>query len=226
MTSQFSVSAGGVTGFLKSEPGLRLGLVWSGQSGSEALRVARWNGRFEPGVRGGLHVPQGGLWGGQGTCGEFLGWSGNRRRPGVLATEGRLGRRTPPLTGPSLAPPGCYYRCHSKCLNLISKPCVRSKVSHQAEYELSICPEAGLDSQDYRCAECRAPISLRECPGRSRLRAAVLGRVAGDGRVGTEPVGQLGRTAPADSVSPGEARGAARALFHLVQADWGSSQAT
>ncbi|KAB0405032.1 hypothetical protein E2I00_013565, partial [Balaenoptera physalus] len=55
---------------------------------------------------------------------------------------------------------GCYYRCHSKCLNLISKPCVRSKVSHQAEYELNICPEAGLDSQDYRCAECRAPISL------------------------------------------------------------------
>lgn len=59
--------------------------------------------------------------------------------------------------------PGCYYRCHSKCLNLISKPCVRSKVSHQAEYELNICPEAGLDSQDYRCAECRASISLREC---------------------------------------------------------------
>lgn len=57
---------------------------------------------------------------------------------------------------------GCYYRCHSKCLNLISKPCVSSKVSHQAEYELNICPEAGLDSQDYRCAECRAPISLRE----------------------------------------------------------------
>ncbi|KAF3817531.1 hypothetical protein GH733_012818 [Mirounga leonina] len=63
---------------------------------------------------------------------------------------------------------GCYYRCHSKCLNLISKPCVRSKVSHQAEYELNICPETGLDSQDYRCAECRAPISLRECPRKDR----------------------------------------------------------
>ncbi|XP_020952685.1 differentially expressed in FDCP 8 homolog isoform X6 [Sus scrofa] len=63
---------------------------------------------------------------------------------------------------------GCYYRCHSKCLNLISKPCVRSKVSHQAEYELSICPEAGLDSQDYRCAECRAPISLRGVPSEAR----------------------------------------------------------
>lgn len=39
---------------------------------------------------------------------------------------------------------------------------MRAQVSHQAEYQLSICPESGLDSQDYRCAECRAPISLRE----------------------------------------------------------------
>ncbi|XP_070808945.1 differentially expressed in FDCP 8 homolog isoform X2 [Pituophis catenifer annectens] len=63
---------------------------------------------------------------------------------------------------------GCSYRCHSKCLDLITKPCVRSKVSHQAEYELSICPETGLDSQDYRCAECRAPISLRGIAGEAR----------------------------------------------------------
>lgn len=75
-----------------------------------------------------------------------------------------------------MAPPaGCSYRCHSKCLNLISKPCVRSKVSHQAEYELNICPEAGLDSQGYRCAECRAPISLRECREGPGLRGAVPG---------------------------------------------------
>lgn len=47
-------------------------------------------------------------------------------------------------------------------MNLITKPCVRSKVSHQSEYELSICPEIGLDRQDYRCAECRTPISLSE----------------------------------------------------------------
>lgn len=58
--------------------------------------------------------------------------------------------------------PGCYYRCHSKCMNLINKPCVKSKVSHQSEYELNICPEIGLDKQDYRCSECRTPISLRE----------------------------------------------------------------
>ncbi|KAI2653750.1 hypothetical protein H4Q32_014081 [Labeo rohita] len=63
---------------------------------------------------------------------------------------------------------GCYYRCHSKCMNLISKPCVRSKVSHQSEYELSICPEVGLDKQDYRCVECRAPISLRGVPNEAR----------------------------------------------------------
>ncbi|NWW54031.1 DEFI8 protein, partial [Pedionomus torquatus] len=70
---------------------------------------------------------------------------------------------------------GCYYRCHSKCLPLVSKPCVRAKVSHQAEYQLSICPESGLDSQDYRCAECRAPVSLRE--------AAPARRGAGGGGV-------------------------------------------
>uniref|UniRef100_A0A2K6GIT5 Differentially expressed in FDCP 8 homolog n=1 Tax=Propithecus coquereli TaxID=379532 RepID=A0A2K6GIT5_PROCO len=63
---------------------------------------------------------------------------------------------------------GCCYRCHSKCLGLISKPCVSSRVSHQAEYELNICPETGLDSQDYRCAECRAPISLRGVPSEAR----------------------------------------------------------
>ncbi|NXV16686.1 DEFI8 protein, partial [Cepphus grylle] len=63
---------------------------------------------------------------------------------------------------------GCYYRCHSKCLPLVSKPCVRAKVSHQAEYQLSICPESGLDSQDYRCAECRAPVSLRGVPSEAR----------------------------------------------------------
>nr|XP_020460522.1 differentially expressed in FDCP 8 homolog isoform X2 [Monopterus albus] len=63
---------------------------------------------------------------------------------------------------------GCYYRCHSKCMNLITKPCVRSKVSHQSEYELSICPEIGLDRQDYRCAECRTPISLRGVPSEAR----------------------------------------------------------
>uniref|UniRef100_A0A674HUI6 Differentially expressed in FDCP 8 homolog n=1 Tax=Taeniopygia guttata TaxID=59729 RepID=A0A674HUI6_TAEGU len=63
---------------------------------------------------------------------------------------------------------GCCYRCHSKCLPLVSRPCVRAQVSHQAEYQLSICPESGLDSQDYRCAECRAPISLRGVPSEAR----------------------------------------------------------
>ncbi|NXT99064.1 DEFI8 protein, partial [Buphagus erythrorhynchus] len=71
-------------------------------------------------------------------------------------------------TDTHLCPTGCYYRCHSKCLPLVSRPCVRAQVSHQAEYQLSICPESGLDSQDYRCAECRAPISLRGVPSEAR----------------------------------------------------------
>ncbi|XP_072374138.1 differentially expressed in FDCP 8 homolog isoform X2 [Scyliorhinus torazame] len=64
---------------------------------------------------------------------------------------------------------GCYYRCHSKCLNQIPKSCVRSKVSHQSEFELNICPEVGLDMQDYRCGECRQPISLRGVPSEARM---------------------------------------------------------
>lgn len=115
--------------------------------------------------------------------------------------------------------PGCSYRCHSKCLNLISKPCVRSKVSHQAEYELNICPEAGLDSQGYRCAECRAPISLRECVGGR----AAPGR-AGQGvrpRLG-EDVGGTRQLRPAwlcrVSLSPWEAtRGCQGTLLRSAQ---------
>ncbi|XP_078400599.1 differentially expressed in FDCP 8 homolog isoform X2 [Cetorhinus maximus] len=64
---------------------------------------------------------------------------------------------------------GCYYRCHSKCLNQITKSCVRSKVSHQSEFELNICPEVGLDRQDYRCGECRQLVSLRGVPSEARM---------------------------------------------------------
>lgn len=86
-----------------------------------------------------------------------------RTSTSLLPTGWALGSGQPGASFSLL--PGCSYRCHSKCLDLITKPCVRSKVSHQAEYELSICPETGLDSQDYRCAECRAPISLRKQGG-------------------------------------------------------------
>lgn len=81
---------------------------------------------------------------------------------GALTPSPQPPPRSPELT--NRLPAGCYYRCHSKCLPLVTKPCVRSKVSHQAEYQLSICPESGLDSQDYRCAECRAPIALSKAP--------------------------------------------------------------
>lgn len=82
-------------------------------------------------------------------------WRGLALDVRVLLSNRLTSTPVPPVSG-------CYYRCHSKCMNLITKPCVRSKVSHQSEYELSICPEIGLDRQDYRCAECRAPISLSE----------------------------------------------------------------
>lgn len=146
------------------------------------------------------------------------------RAPGGPAAEGQPGARVPPTSKRRLLvpTPGCSYRCHSKCLNLISKPCVRSKVSHQAEYELNICPEAGLDSQGYRCAECRAPISLRECAGGR----AAPGR-AGQGarpRLG-EDVGGTRQLRPAwlcrVSLSPWEAtRGCQGTLSRSAQAAW------
>lgn len=105
---------------------------------------------FKSGVQGqGLHTPSGqgsgngdqgpcmrSCWVGVGISGEPL-WGSPQRKVSLGHKEAQLLLRSPTPT------PGCYYRCHSKCLNLISKPCVCSKVSHQAEYELNICPEAG-----------------------------------------------------------------------------------
>lgn len=92
---------------------------------------------------------------------------------------------------------------------------MRSKVSHQAEYELNICPEAGLDSQGYRCAECRAPISLRECrkgPGCGRLLWAG-GPPTPGGEDGKSQVAKARMAAQNVSLSLGSHKGR---LQHLV----------
>uniref|UniRef100_UPI00358F9491 differentially expressed in FDCP 8 homolog isoform X2 n=1 Tax=Myxine glutinosa TaxID=7769 RepID=UPI00358F9491 len=64
---------------------------------------------------------------------------------------------------------GCRFNCHSRCLNAICKPCVRLKVSHQAKYLMDICPEVGLHAQDYRCADCRQPITMGGVRAEARL---------------------------------------------------------
>lgn len=52
----------------------------------------------------------------------------------------------------------CNYHSHRRCLELIRRPCASRKVS-VSTYNLSICPETGLSSQQYKCAECRKQIA-------------------------------------------------------------------
>ncbi|KAG8183615.1 hypothetical protein JTE90_025166 [Oedothorax gibbosus] len=49
----------------------------------------------------------------------------------------------------------CGFKCHSKCLNLITRICASTKVLDKCSYELSICPVLGLSQQKFRCAECK-----------------------------------------------------------------------
>lgn len=53
----------------------------------------------------------------------------------------------------------CKYHSHKHCLELIRRACASRKVS-VSTYNLSICPEPGLSSQQYKCAECRKQIGL------------------------------------------------------------------
>lgn len=56
----------------------------------------------------------------------------------------------------------CGFKCHSKCLNLITRVCASTKVSENPSYILDICPEVGLSQQKYRCAECRRKIIFKD----------------------------------------------------------------
>lgn len=53
----------------------------------------------------------------------------------------------------------CNYHSHRRCLELIRRPCASRKVS-VSKYNLRICPETGMSSQQYKCAECRKQIGL------------------------------------------------------------------
>jgi hypothetical protein len=54
----------------------------------------------------------------------------------------------------------CGYCSHEKCLNQITRTCASVKVQEDPTFCLDICKERGLSEQNYRCAECRAPISF------------------------------------------------------------------
>ncbi|XP_070536130.1 differentially expressed in FDCP 8-like isoform X2 [Ptychodera flava] len=55
---------------------------------------------------------------------------------------------------------GCGYTCHSKCMNSITRACISGKLATSA-FVVNICPESGLASQSFRCAECKNQISTK-----------------------------------------------------------------
>ncbi|XP_046555289.1 LOW QUALITY PROTEIN: differentially expressed in FDCP 8 homolog A-like [Haliotis rubra] len=63
----------------------------------------------------------------------------------------------------------CGYSCHAKCLILITRTCAKQRVLENPSYCLSICPQKGLASQNYRCAECKSPLSFKSGGAEPRL---------------------------------------------------------
>ena len=54
----------------------------------------------------------------------------------------------------------CEYVSHGQCLNKIRRICALVKITEKPIYVKDICPERTLDSQNFRCAECKATISF------------------------------------------------------------------
>ncbi|KAH9500030.1 Differentially expressed in FDCP 8 [Bulinus truncatus] len=57
----------------------------------------------------------------------------------------------------------CGYRCHEKCLQQILRTCAKAKVLEDPTLIMDIVPKdsQGLMAQNYRCWECRSPISFK-----------------------------------------------------------------
>ncbi|XP_046843094.1 differentially expressed in FDCP 8 homolog B-like [Xenia sp. Carnegie-2017] len=62
----------------------------------------------------------------------------------------------------------CGYHCHRKCLDQIQRSCVNKNLS-TASYIFEICPDGGLDGQQYKCAECRRPIAFSKKDSVARI---------------------------------------------------------
>ncbi|CAH1102467.1 unnamed protein product [Psylliodes chrysocephalus] len=63
----------------------------------------------------------------------------------------------------------CEYACHHKCLASIVRDCAHVVASERGSFEYEICPELGLSSQQYLCAECKSPLPITASPGISCL---------------------------------------------------------
>ena len=55
----------------------------------------------------------------------------------------------------------CRFKVHGRCVSNIKLPCAASIVSQQGfQFELRICPETSLPSQNYKCHDCHADIAF------------------------------------------------------------------
>ena len=48
-----------------------------------------------------------------------------------------------------------FFSSHERCISSVARHCVAEQVQQRPAYILDICPEKGLDLQNFACAECR-----------------------------------------------------------------------
>ncbi|XP_076370748.1 differentially expressed in FDCP 8 homolog isoform X2 [Tachypleus tridentatus] len=56
----------------------------------------------------------------------------------------------------------CSFKCHNKCFSFLTRTCAYLKVTENPSYIMDICPEVGLASQCYKCAECKRKLLNKE----------------------------------------------------------------
>lgn len=57
----------------------------------------------------------------------------------------------------------CFHVVHDKCLKYVTRVCAHIIVSEKGRPEYRICPEIGLSTQLYRCAECKIQLMNKLC---------------------------------------------------------------
>ena len=57
----------------------------------------------------------------------------------------------------------CFFVVHLKCLKYVMRPCAHLTVCEKGRPEIRICPEIGLSTQMYRCAECSLQLMNKNC---------------------------------------------------------------
>lgn len=63
----------------------------------------------------------------------------------------------------------CGYLCHYKCVDHICRVCAHVVMTEKGQFETNICPENGLASQQYKCAECHTALTFKDAWNEPRL---------------------------------------------------------